>query len=331
MIAITGGSGHLGANLVRRVAADGARVRVLVHDDARAFAGLDVERVPGDVTDARAVRELVDGADVVFHLAAAISLRAEDEPLTERINVGGTANVIAACRDARVRRLVHLSSIHAFAPEPLDQPVDESRGPAEGPGTLHYDRSKARGEALVRAAAADGLDAVVLNPTGMLGPFDWRPSDIGAFFIGLLRGALPGLVNADFDWCDARDVAEACVTAAERARRGDRFVLAGHRISLPELARLTHEFGGPRPPRMVSPMWLAKMSLPFVAGWAKLRGVPPLYSRESLHVLECFKQVRGERAARELGFQPRPARDTVRDTVAWLRESHHVTPAVASG
>src|SRR5579864_6875694 len=117
MIAITGGSGHLGANLVRRLVAGGERVRVLERADGRAFDGLELERVRGDVRDAKKVRELVDGANVVYHLAALVSLKPEDAEALEAINVGGTRNVIAACRDARVKRLVHLSSIHAFDPE----------------------------------------------------------------------------------------------------------------------------------------------------------------------------------------------------------------------
>jgi dihydroflavonol-4-reductase len=320
-ITVTGAGGHLGAALVRRLIADGHRVRAAVHGDTRAIAGLDVDPVHVDVRDAAAIARAIDGADIVYHLAALISLDPADRDDIEDINVGGTRRVVRACLEHRVRRLVHVSSIHAFSPHPLHAPVDETRGPVHEREALHYDHSKARGEAEVRAGLPRGLDAVILNPTGLLGPPDFGPSAIGQVVRDLCLGRLPALVDGGFDWCDTRDVADAALAACTHAPSGAQYILSNRWVSMRELADLVARASGRRPPRLVSPMWLARLSAPLVAGYARLRGRPPLYTSGALHVLRCFRRVSSDKAARELGWRPRPVEESVADTVAWLRDS----------
>jgi nucleoside-diphosphate-sugar epimerase len=273
------------------------------------------------------VARAVEGAELVYHLAARISLDPADAPAIAAVNVGGTRNVVSACLLAKVRRLVHFSSIHALSPDPIDRPVDETRGPAAGPEALDYDRSKARAEAEVLAGVARGLDAVILTPTGMLGPPDFGPSVIGAVILDLCRGTLPGLVEGGFDWVDTRDVADAAVAAAERGRTGERYILSGRWISTRELAELVAAASGTRAPRLVSPMWLARLAAPLVTRYARLRGKPPLYTPGALYVLRSFRHVSSAKAARELGWRPRPVEQSVADTVAWLREDRHLDGA----
>jgi dihydroflavonol-4-reductase len=318
-VAVTGAAGHLGGALVRMLVEAGARVRVLVREDRRAIDGLPVEIHEGDVREPAVIARLVDGCERVFHLAALISLDPSDEPLMMSTNVDGVRTVMAACRDAGVARVVHVSSIHALSALPVDAPVDETRAPPE-PSAPAYDRSKAAGEAVVREAVDAGADIVTVNPTGIIGPYDFRPSRMGEVLLDLYHRRLPGLVAGGFDWVDVRDVAASTIAAAERGARGGRYLLPGSWCSLVELATLVESITGKKRPWMTSPMWLARGVAPMAVAWAKLRKRRPLFTPTSLVALRGHKQVDGERARRELGHRARPLEQTLADTFAWLGE-----------
>ncbi len=327
--AVTGASGHVGGALARALIERGHRVRALVRGDTRSLEGLDLERVPGDVRDPASLVAAFRGADVVVHAAAHISLLRTDVGRLHAVNVAGTAAVLAACRSAGVGRLVHFSSIHALEQRPLDRPVDEDRPPCDerpAPGLPPYDRSKAAGERLVREAAAAGLAAVVLYPTGIVGPFDFKPSLFGRVIRALALGRLPALIDGGFDWVDVRDVAAAAATAAERlvdgGRRpaGSRYLLPGRWASLAEVAGMVAEASGVPAPRWAAPLWAARIGAPFSTAAALVFGHQPLFTGVSLAALRNNHRVNGARAAADLGHRPRPLADTVRDTVRWLLE-----------
>lgn len=205
-VVVTGANGHVGANLVRALLAEGRSVRALVHHSRRALQGLEVELVEGDVRELASLQRAFEGAEVVYHLAAHISIRMNEWPLVEAINVLGTRNVVEASLQGGIRRLVHFSSIHAFNEEPHDKPVDESR-PLKIPESPHaapYDRSKAAGEREVRQGIERGLDAIIINPTAIVGPHDYYPSHFGQAILSLAQGNLPVLVPGGFNWVDVR-------------------------------------------------------------------------------------------------------------------------------
>ena len=178
-VVITGAAGHIGANLVRALISQGRHTRCLVHVNSRAIDGLATEMVQGDVRDLDSLCRAFQGAEVVYHLAACISLSMNDWPVLESVNVTGTRNVVEACLRTGVRRLVHFSSIHALVQEPLSIPVDESRPLVGSRRYPPYDRSKAAAEIIVRRGIEQGLDAVIIYPTAIIGPYDYQPSYFG--------------------------------------------------------------------------------------------------------------------------------------------------------
>jgi dihydroflavonol-4-reductase len=320
-VVVTGATGHLGANLVRQLLAAGRRVRVLVYDRTHPLEGLAVERFEGDVLDEGSLRRAFRGAEVVYHLAAFISIVRSEWPRLEAVNVGGTRNVVEACRAEGVRRLVHFSSIHALNQSPMEAPLDESRAPSDTGRAPAYDHSKARGEREVLAGVACGLDAVILNPTGVLGPFDFEPSRMGRVLRGLQRGTLPALVTGGFDWVDARDVAAAAMAAEDRGRCGERYLLSGTYLPVVDLAALVAEVSGRRAPRAVIPQWLMRPIAPLAEMWGGIRGTPPLLTRDSMVALRTgHPSIRNDKARAELGFAPRPLRDTIEDTLRWFSD-----------
>jgi dihydroflavonol-4-reductase len=320
-IAVTGANGHVGANLVRTLLGQGHQVRAVCHAHKQGIEDLGLEFVTADVRDAPSLEQAFAGVELVYHLAARINISPGDEDEVHAVNVLGVRNVVAACSKTRVRRLVHFSSIHAFAAAPHDQPIDEERPLNDGRNVPPYDRSKAAGEREVRAGIERGLDAVVVNPTAILGPFDFGPSRMGQVLLDLYHRRLPALVDGGFDWVDVRDVVAGAIAAAERGKRGEKFLLSGEHRPVRELAQMAEELTGRAAPRFVSPMWLARVGAPFATAAARVVGKEPLFTSRSLHALRNHQMVSHGKATRELGYKPRPLRETLQASYDWFREA----------
>jgi dihydroflavonol-4-reductase len=318
-VVVTGASGHLGANLVRVLLAEGHSVRALIREDRRAMDGLDVEMTQGDVLDPSSLQHAFRGAEIVYHSAAAISLLLSDDKLMNAVNVEGVRNVVSACQACGVHRLVHFSSIHALEQKPYHQPVDEDRPLSISLQSMPYNRSKAAGEMIVREAVQAGLDAVILNPTGIIGPHDFKPSHFGDVLLALVQQRLPALIQAGFDWVDVRDVARAAVTAAVSAPAGARYLVSGHWVGLTEIAAQIEAKTDKRAPRLVVPLWLAKWGLPF-AGLVRGKNNRPLFTTVSLDALHDNPNVSSQRARQALNYIPRPFSETINDTIDWFAQ-----------
>jgi dihydroflavonol-4-reductase len=317
---VTGASGHIGANLIRILLSQNRPVRVILHQDRRAIKGLDIDTIEGDVSDLGSLCQAFEGADVVYHLAVHISLLMSEWSHLESINIKGTRNVVEACLRKGVRRLVHFSSIHAHVQQPFDVPVDESRPLIDSTRGLPYDRSKAAGEREVLRGIDRGLDAIIVNPTGGIGPHDYKPSHFGEVLLALANGKMPALVESGFDWVDVRDVAACAIKAEKQAPVGAKYLLSGHWVSLCDLAAMIKEITGVSTPRMVCPMWLAHISAPLVTACAQYFGKRPLFTKVSLDSLCGNRAISHQKATLELGYQPRPFRETLMDTIKWFQK-----------
>lgn len=320
-IAVTGANGHVGANLVRTLLAAGHDVRAITHSNRRGIEELPLEFVEADVRDPAALVDAFAGVERVFHLAANINISPGNEDEVEAVNIGGVRNVVAACLQNKVKRLVHFSSIHAFSAHPRSETVDETRALNDGMSGPPYDRSKAGGEREIKKGIERGLDAVVVNPTAILGPHDYSPSRMGLVLLDLYHRRLPALIDGGFDWVDVRDVVAGAIAAGERGRTGEKYLLSGIHKSVAELAKLTQELTGVRAPRFVSPMWLARVGAPFATAAARVLQKEPLFTSRSLHALRNHQLVSHAKATRELGYEPRPLRQTITDTYDWFREA----------
>ena len=318
MIAVTGASGLLGGNLIRELLRRGERVRALIHRDARAVAGLDVETVEADLNDTSSLERAFHGAEIVYHLASVISISMNSWDEVYRVNVLGTRNVVDACLRTGVRRLVHVSSTHSRQVEPLDQVLDEDRPLVTDPLLPPYDRSKALGEMEVQKGIERGLHAIIIIPSGILGPHDFRPSLVGESLQLMQRGGVPVLTTGGYNWVDARDVATGAICAAETAPPGSRYILSGHWHSIHEVAVTAARISGTHAPRLVLPLRLAELALPMLEGLATLRGSQSLFTRAMLSALKSNKHISHARASRDLGYQPRPFLETLTDTLNWF-------------
>ena len=318
LIAVTGATGHIGNNLCRELNGQGHRLRVLVRKDHRPLERLECEKVYKNLSDPSRLKLLVRGTDVVFHLAATIAVNGASWKKLAAVNINGTRNVIRAVREAGRPRLIHFSSIHALEQKPYNLPLDETRSLALN-DRMPYSSTKARAEQLVLEAASEGLDALVLHPTSVIGPHDYKPSLMGAFLWRIARNRLPLLVPGGYDFVDVRDVVRAAVEAIYRGKKGERYLLAGRWAAITELAELIQQaMPGIRVPGCV-PMWVARAGLPLIRLWSKVRREQVLYTCEALRTIETgHRNICSEKAEKELGFMARPLEQTVADTLEWF-------------
>jgi len=322
--AVTGASGHIGANLCRTLIEQGHHVKVLINNYSKSLDQLDVQVIKGNMLDANSLTNLISDSEIVIHLAATISINGRTDKDLLAINVEGTGNLLNCIREYPVRRLIHFSSIHAIVHEPIDSPLDETRELALEDHIL-YNKSKAISEKMVLEAAEDGIDAVIINPTSVVGPYDFRPSLMGKALLQIVNKKLPGLVTGGYDWVDVRDVVDGTIKAIDRGRSGQSYLLSGTWMSLPDLAKLIGNLTGDQPNWKIIPYWLAELGVPFLKAYARIRGSDPLYTRESLEILKTsHRMISSGKAKKELGYHSRPLEETIRDTLEWFRTNGYL-------
>lgn len=323
-IAVTGANGHVGVNLCKALLDCGHQVSALTHKNTQALKDIPVQLVKGNVLDPQSLTVLFKDVEVVFHLAARISITGDPDGMVARTNAEGTRNMVAIALAQRVKRFIHFSSIHAFQQQPHHLQLDEFRPLVTNQG-FAYDMSKATGERTVMEAVKKGLPAIVLSPTAIIGPRDPQPSLIGNAVIDIYNHKIPSLVPGGYDWVDVRDVVDAAISAIDKGRVGEKYLLSGHWHSLKEFSALIQEHSGRKTVSMVLPMWIAKVGLPFITVFSKMSKKEPLYTHESLKIIsEGSHLISNAKARNELGFSPRSLSDSIRDMIDWLKQDGYI-------
>jgi dihydroflavonol-4-reductase len=345
MVAVTGASGHIGANLVRELIREGREVRAVMNSDDRALRGLVVETVRADVLDPQSLVVAFRGVRSVYHLAAKITIGRTDALHAMKVNLEGTRNVIQACMECNTKRLLYFGSIHALDPFPKDGTVDESRrligeiSPPAKPDARGrspyeygpYEYSKAAAENEVLKATESGLDAVVVSPTAVVGPYDFKPSEFGRTLLAILQSRHRILVKGGFDWVDVRDVAAGAVCAERSGKKGERYILSGGWKSVGEVMRIADAIVGRTTKRVQLPMWAARTCLPFSRVFLKHCPIGAVFTKDSLFVLRHYRHVSSRKAQEELGFLPRPFTRTLKDTIEWFLNNGYLKREAGTG
>lgn len=314
---VTGATGFLGLNLVEVLLAQGWRVIALhrAGSDLAYLRRLPAERVVGDVTDAASVRRaLPREVDAVFHVAGDTGLWAGNNAAQDRVNVNGTRNVVGAALEKRARRFVHTSSISAYGLQ--RGRIDESAPQLGRDSPVNYQRSKYFAEEAVRAGLARGLDAVILNPAGILGRYDTR--NYARLVTLIAQGRLPGVPPGSLSFCHAREVAHAHLAAAVRGRTGENYLLGGTDASFLELVREIGAALSKPVPRRATPAWLLRALAALGALQSRMTGRPPTLTPEAARMVTREVSCNCSKAMRELGFRSVPLREMVSDCVGWL-------------
>ncbi|HOU13332.1 MAG TPA: SDR family oxidoreductase [Anaerolineae bacterium] len=318
---VTGATGHIGNVLVRELLSQGQPVRAMVlpNDDCRSLEGLNIEKVEGNVLKPETLDRAMEGVDTVYHLAGIISIVPGAETLMHKVNVDGARNTAQAALRAGVKRMVHISSIHALKRMPHGVCIDETVPFAPDNPAGAYDRTKAEGTLAVLQTVGQGLDAVIACPTGVIGPYDYLGSEMGNVILNFARKRLQFLVEGAYDFVDVRDVATGLTQAADRGRTGEAYILSGGRIEIPQIKQIVQDFVGIHTPHIIVPMWLAELFATLTESFYRITHAIPKFTRYSLRTVQENCDFSNAKARTELGYSPRPLRESITDALAWRR------------
>lgn len=328
-VAVTGASGFIGSAVTRALVRDGYRVRVLL-EPGRSHEHLDdlaIERVVGDIRDPQAVRDVADGAHLIFHLAAVYRFWAKDPQLFYDVNVGGTLNVLRAARDLGCDRLVYTSTVATLGVAERGVPATERSIVAFEHLFGHYKRSKYQAEHEVLRAGAAGLDVVLVHPTFPVGERDSAPTPTGRTIVEFLNGRIPAYVDTALNVADVDDVAHGHVLAARLGIAGQSYILGGENLSLRAMFGTLAKLCGIAAPRIrLSP----RTVLPIVRAteWfqARVMGQEPTITAEPVRMATTLMAYDDTRARRELGYGSRPARVALLRAVRWYAANGFISP-----
>jgi Nucleoside-diphosphate-sugar epimerases len=319
---ITGATGLLGNALIRELLSRGRNVKAMVRksSDTACFNDCEVEKVFGDILDFESLKKAFSGVEYVYHLASEISILPGMHKRLREINITGTDNVIKACFECGVKRLIYTSSIHAYKESKNGTIIDETLpfDPYNRMG--EYNRTKARASLAVLEAVRQGLDAVIVCPTGVMGPYDFKVSNMGSMFIDYCRGKQKIIIDGAFDFVDTRDVAIGHILAAQKGTKGQSYMLSGQRVTMGELMLMLKDVTGIPLPKYKLPVWIAYPVAMLTPIYYRVTGHKPVFTIYSLRTLRSNSFISHKKATEELGYNPRPVRQTIKESINWLKK-----------
>jgi dihydroflavonol-4-reductase len=322
---VTGGTGFVGANLVRSLLTRGYQVKALVRgtSDQSNLQGLDVELVTGDLNDPDLGPKL-GGCQALFHVAAHYSLLQKERDRLFEINVLGTRNILQAAREAGVERVVYTSSVAAIG-VPTDGAIaDETYQSAPDRLIGAYKQSKYWAEQEANQAIALGQDIVIVSPSSPIGPFDIKPTPTGDLILRFLQGRMPAYVDTGLNFVDVRDVAQGHILALEKGIGGDRYILGNANLSLKAVLDLLGEITGRKPPKYQLPLWL-----PLGLAWVDEKilgslGKTPSVPIDGVRMSQQKMFYNGAKAVETLGLPQTEVAIALADAVDWFKRNGYV-------
>ncbi|HEY5107100.1 MAG TPA: hopanoid-associated sugar epimerase [Caulobacteraceae bacterium] len=321
-VLVTGGSGFVGAAVLRALGGRGLDLRALARSPARLgnLAGADCQLVFGDITDAASLDQAMAGVRYVFHVAADYRLWARDPARIFQVNVQGARVVMEAALAAGVQRVVHTSSVATLRAADGAKATDETSPIEENEAIGAYKRSKVAAERLVEAMVADrSLDAVIVNPSTPIGPGDIRPTPTGRIVIEAASGRIPAFVDTGLNLVHVDDVAQGHILALEKGRAGERYILGGQDATLRELLSVIAELTGRRAPTISLPRGPLYPLAWGAEAFARVTGKEPFVTRDALAMAAHHMFFTSAKARKDLGYVARPYRQALVDALAWFR------------
>ncbi|MBD2206228.1 NAD-dependent epimerase/dehydratase family protein [Calothrix sp. FACHB-1219] len=322
---VTGGTGFIGAHVVRLLLQEGYAVKALVRPSSNLenLQGLNVELVKGDLNDAN-LAEKMQGCQYLFHIAAYYSLWQTDKELLYQHNVQGTRNVLAAAQQAGIERTVYTSSVAAIGVGESGKVVDETHQSPLEKLVGHYKKSKFLAEQVAMQAAIKGQEIVVVNPSSPIGPLDIKPTPTGDIILRFLRRQMPFYVDTGLNFIDVRDVAWGHLLALQRGKKGDRYILGHQNLSLKQLLEQLAEITGLPAPQTAVPSWL-----PLSVAWIDEKilaplGKPPSVPLDGVRMAQQPMYYNPAKAVTELGLPQSSLKTALQDAVDWFTSKGYV-------
>ena len=317
-ILVTGATGFVGWHVARKLIERGGRVRALVRDPARLRELPDVEPITGDLRDSASLKRAVEGCGVVYHVAADYRLWTREPEEMFRSNVDGTRSLLEAARDAGVERFVYTSTVGCIGMPP------GALGDEDGPVSLEqmagpYKRSKFLAERVALEFGEKGFPVVIVNPTAPVGDHDFKPTPTGKIVVDFVSGKMPAYLDTGLNVVDVHDVAEGHLAACERGRAGQRYILGAENLTLQQIFVALGEISGRPAPKIRIPYAVAFAAGAVSTAWAGVTGREPRAPLDAVQMARKKMWVRHDKAAKELGYAPGPARKALERAVDWFR------------
>lgn len=323
---VTGATGHLGFNIIRLLTSQNKKVRALVLPNDPSIQHIKdmCEVFYGDITDKLTMEDFFDCSSTddvyVIHCAGIVSLLDKFNQKVWDVNVGGTKNILDMCKLYHVRKLVYVSSVHAIPELPMGETITEVDHFDTEKVIGLYAKTKAAASQLVLQEAAAGLDASIVQPSGIFGPGDYQQGHLTSLLIEYINGRLPAGTQGGYDFVDVRDVAAGIISCLEKGRKGECYILSNRYFSVKEILDLAHVSTGLKEVKLMIPNWIIRMSAPAVNVYYKLSKKKPLFSSYSMYTLQSNSIFSHDKATSELDYHPRGMLETIRDTVEFIKK-----------
>lgn len=324
-VCLTGATGHVGyATLMELQKHEEKEVRILYRKDPGIFEGLRCEKVKGDITDYESLLKAFDGCEIVYHIAGCVEIKPGNEEFVHNVNVNGTNNVIRACIKKHVKRLVYMSSVDTYVPAPDGEVMHETwhYDPDELEGVYAKTKAKATRNVL-RASGKEGLEVVVIQPSACMGPYDFKVSSVGSMIRMFSTGKFPVSMNfGGYNFVDVRDVAIATVAAGDTpCAAGQVYIICNETCTVDEFIQDLAEVSGNKAPRLKLNKKFLDGIVPLIGVYYKATDEQPILTKYAIRKLVSNCNFSYEKAARELGYHPRPLKQSLADTLLWIKEN----------
>ena len=307
-------------------------MKVLLREgsDARGLAGVDFERVQGDLADRDRLQAALRGCDWCFHVAASYHLWLKDYRPMYAANVEGTRAVIESAAAAGCSRIVYTSTVGCIGLPKGTQgearPSDETATAGESQMSNHYKRSKWQAEQVALELARRGLPVVIVNPSAPVGPRDVKPTPTGQVIVDFLNRKMPAYLDTGLNWVHVRDVAVGHILAAERGRLAERYIL-GHaegNWTMQQTFAVLQEISGVPAPRRQIPYWVALAAAHIDETISRFTHKPPKAPLAGVRMARHKMFFNPAKAVRELGLPQTPPHQALAEAVEWFRTNGHV-------
>ncbi len=321
-VAITGGNGHIGNAVIEELIRRNYSIKALVHSKSNFLESRNIETVKGSLHDKNSLLELMKDCDYLIHCAAVISINGDQNQLVQKINIEGLENVLKAAKKSNLKRIIHLSSIHAYDHLPMNEKMNETRNFVSD-SAYSYDKSKRDGQLIARKYFEEGLPIIVVNPTAVFGPPNYAKCKQNSAFISMSKRGVPFVFKGGYNWVDVRDVANSICNALTRGKLGESYILGGSYCTLKDLSRTVAKVSNKRIPCFEVPIGLVKTFLPIIGAYYKVRKQDPSLTKQSIEILEFGNRfIESEKAKKDLGHNPRPIDETMKDLLSWHHKNH---------
>lgn len=320
---ITGAAGYLGNTLVRSLLKMGRDIRILVLPEEKNIPEGKLEVCFGNVCDMDSMKKLFENSQhrelIVIHAAGIVTIASKYQQIVYDVNVTGTKNVVELCEKNKVKKLVYVSSVHAIPERSKGEVIVETNQFNPDQVTGLYAKTKSEATNIVLQAAKRGLNASVVHPSGIAGPFDHGRGYLTVLVIDYYKRRLRAAINGGYDFVDVRDVAKGIISCCEKGKSGECYILSNRYFTVKEMLYMLHEITEKKEIKRILPFWFIRLAAPLAELYYKILRQPPLFTAYSIYTLNTNAVFSHEKATAELGYTTRDMKQTLEDTVNWLK------------